>query len=310
MNAIKLKAKGSFYIKQSNNKKKWFLYFQEYINGEKVQQPVPTLTYSEFGFKDSFTHSEAKARAKQLNGINKIEKIKIKNAANNLVRLQSLDLILFPENEVDEFQQKLEDENVGSKEHLSKLYSHFKFIQRMLKDTKLLEPQNYKSEQKKLYLYLAKKKVSLNYSKRLISLLNRWGRFQARLKGHFFEDVQPPRSQYAANISDSQKTKTGTNSEYGVRTESSPLTPQILKKIKKDISTEQYNWLYLSLWLGLRPSEVDSLHNKKNYKLEYNRLSKIDVIQIYQSKLKCPVPPIRTAMTRINPTKADRFKGV
>ena len=39
-------------------------------------------------------------------------------------------------------------------------------------------------------------------------------------------------------------------------------------------------------------------------------LRQLNVSRATQLDLKCPVPPFRTAMTRINPTKADRFKGV
>lgn len=28
------------------------------------------------------------------------------------------------------------------------------------------------------------------------------------------------------------------------------------------IKNEQFNWLYLSVWLGLRPQEIDNLKNK------------------------------------------------
>jgi hypothetical protein len=42
----------------------------------------------------------------------------------------------------------------------------------------------------------------------------------------------------------------------------------------------------LSIWLGLRPEEIDSLHDKSKFKIEFLKDKKISVIKVYQSKLQ------------------------
>ncbi len=55
--------------------------------------------------------------------------------------------------------------------------------------------------------------------------------------------------------------------------------------MKSKVSEETFNWLYMSVWLGLRPEEVDSITNKKAVKVTYDDVNKFNVVSIYQSKL-------------------------
>lgn len=38
---------------------------------------------------------------------------------------------------------------------------------------------------------------------------------------------------------------------------SDPINPKQLEEVKENFSLEQYNWIYLTVWLGLRPLEAD-----------------------------------------------------
>ena len=52
---------------------------------------------------------------------------------------------------------------------------------------------------------------------------------------------------------------------------------------------QNYNWLYLSVWLGLRPREIDQLHDQGLYRLQ--KLSENSaLLWVYQTKL-ISVPP-------------------
>ncbi len=279
-----IKATGIFYIKKDGSSTgRWNVYYQYYEDGKRRQEAVKRFAYPELGFRPEMNLDEAKARCKQLNSERKIEKDKIKKAADKVVELKILDETLFPKDQVQQFLEKLEDENFGSEAHFNKIISHFNFVQNMLIQLKMVNPTEYKDDAKRIYKYFFKQKISINYSKRLISILNRWGRYQAKLRGSYFEDVPTPRGRERSAIAEAQQTKHGVSSELGVRTESHPLTPEILTAMKEKVSEEQYNWLYLTVWLGLRPEEVDCLHNKENYKISTKNKTKI--LSIYQSKL-------------------------
>lgn len=273
---------GSYYIR--TRKSGWYLYHQSFVNGVRTQQPVDANALHTFGFKTEFSLEEAKKRCVQLNAERSMQKEKIRVAAKRVTELFSVNETLFPEQNVKDFQQLLEDENFGSEEHLQKLYSHFNFIQNMINDLKLL-PSQYRDNQKRIYKYFIKKKISVNYASRLISVLNRWGKFLSKTNGSYYDDVSVPRGIEQSSIAEAQQTKRGTDTDLGVRTESLPLTAEHLTKAKDKMSVEQVNWMKLSVWFGLRPEEVDSLKLEKNYKIERNSKKGVQVIKIYQSKL-------------------------
>ena len=73
---------------------------------------------------------------------------------------------------------------------------------------------------------------------------------------------------------------------------SDPITPIQLKKAKTKLKTEHYNWLYLSVWLGLRPREVDQLKDERYVRLQPSLNGKI-ILWIYQTKLSAIAPQYR-----------------
>ena len=67
------------------------------------------------------------------------------------------------------------------------------------------------------------------------------------------------------------------------RDASKPLVPEILYSSMGKMKTEQFNWLYLSVWLGLRPQEVDNLKNKELWNIEETCNPKI--LWVFQTKI-------------------------
>lgn len=282
MSALITKHKGVFFIRV--RKTLWNVWYQYYEKGKRYQEKVELLAYPEIGFRPDMSAEEAKARCKQLNTERRIEKDNIRKAASRVVELKVLDETLFPKDQVGTFIEKLEEENFGSDEHLKKTISAFNFIQKMVIDLKLTDPGKYHEDSKRIYKHFLKKKVSVNYANRLIALLNRWGRFVARIRGSYFEDVNPPKGRERSAIAEAQQSKTGVNSERGVRIKSDPLTPEILETMKSKVSIEHYNWLYLTVWLGLRPEEADGLKDPKSYKVNVTD-DGVAVLSVYQPKL-------------------------
>ncbi|MBK7844318.1 MAG: hypothetical protein IPJ71_11575 [Bdellovibrionales bacterium] len=147
-------------------------------------------------------------------------------------------------------------------------------------------PRKYKEKNKPIYIYMRSKKVSVDYANKIIGLLNRWGRFVSATEGSYFEPVKPPRGNFRSAIAEAQRTKAGKNSELGARTESLLLSPDLLKKTRANFTDQNhYNWLEIPLWFGLRPSEVDVLHNKKFWQRTMDKESGQQVLSVYQSKL-------------------------
>lgn len=252
------KTSGGYYVRKLVNGFK--VYHQETINGKKIDSPVNPLAYPELGFVATWTYEQAKERVKALNKEKTLTQKKARLAADRLSELQSIDEILFPSELVKLFSKKLEDENQGTEKHLKKLGSHFLKVQTLCKDLQIL-PKDYKDEEKRIYKWFSKNLVSLDYTQKLIALLNRWGRFQSKQNGQFFEPISPVRGIARSSIKSAHKDATG------VRSESKPLTPDLLLNNRSKLSDENYLFLKLTLWFGLRPEEAkrfEDFETRKN----------------------------------------------
>lgn len=251
----------------------------------RKQERVDDKAFRDLGFKTTMSVSDAKTHCSQLNKDRSLTRSKIRVAAKRVTEIQTLNEILFPQNRIDEFQMLLETENFGSTAHLHKQFSHFQFIQKMCNALRI-QPQEYSQNAKRIYKYFISKKISASYSERLVKVLNRWGFFSSKQSDTFYQPVEVPKGREKSAIADAQLTKKGTETALGVRTESLPLTLELLGKSKLKLSADQYNWLFLSVWLGLRPSEVDGLVNEKCFAVEFDLKQGIKVLRVYQPKLK------------------------
>lgn len=275
--------KGSFYIRVRPTG--WFVWYQTWIDNVRSQTKVADLALAELGFKPTMTVDEAKARCVQLNKERSLIRDKIRVSAQRVTSIISTNEILFPQADLAEFQELITEENFGSEDYLRNLNFQFNYIQNMCNDLKI-QPSEYRDSAKKIYKYFIKQKTSLSYCGKLITFLNRWGKFKSKKNGAYFEPVPVPRGNEKSAITEAQQTRTGTNTPLGVRTESLPLSPSALLGAKEDFKPEQYNWLKLTVWFGLRPEEVDLLHDSKRFKIEKNKQHNLIVLHIYQTKLK------------------------
>lgn len=274
---------GSYYIRARATG--WYVWYQSYSDGKRTQEPIVKLAMRDLGFKPEMSLDEAKAHCKRLNQERAFIKEKIRVAAKRVTELRSVDETLFPNELVTLFQELLKEENFGSEEHLKKLYSHFNFVQEMVKHLRL-HPSEYKDKSKRIYRYFTEKKISVNYCCRIISVLNRWGKFYSKQTRSYYDEVLNPRGNPQSAIADAQKKKRGKDTDLGVRTESLPLKVDNLQQSKFKLPLTQYNWLFLSVWLGLRPVEVDQLKYQDKIRIEQNKKENLTVLHIYQSKLR------------------------
>jgi hypothetical protein len=114
--------------------------------------------------------------------------------------------------------------------------------------------------------------------------LNQFGEFVCEHQGQFFKPI-PKMTGHEAN-----QIREAYHESKTFRGESKILTPQKLEKIKDQLKPEQYRWLYISVWAGLRPKEIDLLQNSSDaerYKVTSTMVEKrnVPVLEVYQSKL-------------------------
>lgn len=276
------KVEGTFFIR-TRPSGRWYVFHQVYRNGKAIQKALPKESYEALGFQLHWSIAEARTSCKELNKVRAEEKQSIRRAILKSKEVKSLNEYFFPTQLLVLFMEKLELENQGSERHLQKSFSVFKFVQAMCIKLKI-KPPEYRDQQKKIFNYFVSKKVSVSYAKRIIAMTNTWGYFQCRMSGQFFEPIPTIKGNTRERIADAQATKVGKNTRLGVREQSEPLTEDALKKLKDKAPPALYNFLHLTVYLGLRPEEAISLHDEESYKLEDR--DGLSILWVYQSKLK------------------------
>lgn len=123
-----------------------------------------------------------------------------------------------------------------------------------------VEPKDYDEYYERFYQYVIKHRYSPSYLQKMLRIVNFWGYFVCRQQKQAFLPVRWPSGIWKERIADAYFDQR----PHGL--ESAPLLPSELEKARTRLLTPAYNWLFISVWLGLRPSEIDSLTSKKKMK--------------------------------------------
>jgi len=231
------------------------------------------------------TVDQAKDRAKQLNAklhLKRREELHLayENQANEL---QNKFQAAVPELYKQEFEQKYVYGRFNDPEWRKRFFRTWRAVQKLLIEVQL-DPCDWYDEMFKFYDYFHKKQFSYSYISRILRLTNLWGYFFARKTGQSFVRIPMPRGKERERILDAYFNKQGRHV-----CESDPLTPKQLEGVKSKINEANYNWLYLSVWLGLRPREIDQLHDSRLFKIQRTG-DATALLWVYQTKL-VSVPP-------------------
>lgn len=273
-------------IKALPNKKshpKYKIQYRSYAGGERKDTDVKRKKWYEHGFNEDMTFEEAQERARQLNAQAKLKreqearvKIDKRFEKEDNVKCAFLPPIL-----VEEFESKVLFRGVyGDPERIkrSKTMSHWRAAKRVIRAVQL-DPSNYEDEYMAFYDYFEQHEWSISYVEKVLKLLNRWGFYCSKKQNKAFLPMPAPRGRDRQRIADayydSDKTKK----------ESAPLTPNQLEKAKGLFMEENYNWLLVTIWFGLRPIEVDNLKTPQGKLWDLVEESGYIVLKVYQSKL-------------------------
>ena len=158
------------------------------------------------------------------------------------------------------------------------MMTSWRAAQRMLIEIQI-DPMHWFDEANRFYDYFHRKKYSFSYIRKILILTNLWGQFLSRKLCQSFTRIPQPRGKEKARLLDAYFGKRG-----GRNNQSDPLTPQQLEAAKSDLKVENYNWLFLSVWLGLRPQEIDQLKQPEMVRVQPG-IGAETVLWVYQTKL-------------------------
>jgi hypothetical protein len=268
----------SFYARKSG-KSGWRLTQEVWSGGKRKQVAVPDQLYSQFGFRPEMTLEEARARVKLLNAEKTLVRHKHTAAARRVNLLTIEQSVYLPQPMAETFQTWLIDNTQGSGEHLTRILSHWKYVQEIVIALSVL-PVDFHLNKGRIFNYFKSKKHSLDYFRKVVRILNAWGHFYCEKHGHFFRPL-PKLSRNESQILND----TNTESDKYVGP-SGMLTPKLLESIRYRLLDENYKWLFISVWFGLRPKEISLMLTKKtSFRIERDIEKGVDILVVYQSKL-------------------------
>jgi integrase len=244
---------------------------------------VPRNQWSHFGFSEDMTFDEAKSRGQQINAQKKLddEAVARSTMTKKLKAELNIKSAFLPPLMTAEFEDKLYEDSYLSEEDFlrSKKMSAWRSAKKIIKLAKV-KVSDYEDRKIVFYKLFLKEKYSLSTVEKLVAMINKWGKFTGKKQKVYFEPLPMPIGADRFRIDDAYY------DSGKISKESAPLYPIDLDKQEENFSKEQFRWLYISLWFGLRPIEIDSLtKDNKGKNWEIVKQGKVTVLRVYQTKL-------------------------
>lgn len=293
-----------FYIRAmplKKSKPKWKVQYVSYSKKDfnhskstKKEWDIQNDRWRPLGFLNSMSINEAKARAKQLNALDQIRKQeeRIQKLKMEEFKLHIENDAFLPKEFVYEFEKRFiryrDSETENGKRHMTRAHVVWRAAQRMIVHLKI-DPMEWFERRYEVYDYFYQKRFSLSYTKKILSIANLWGYFICKKLGKAYLPIDKPRGYERQRIVDNYYT-------YKRSKKSTPLSPEKLNSVKEKLCIENFNWLYLSIWLGLRPKEIDNSLDDNLWRIE-KLPTGLKVLWVYQTKLVA-IP------------KNERWKGI
>lgn len=239
--------------------------------------------YHAYGLKSDMTFAEAQAAAKLYRNKLKIERDKAQKAVKHQQKKKAVDTVYLPNNLTEGFMHELEVMYKNNLERLETVLQHWTSAQKIIEQIEQT-PDKFFENRFAIYAYFKEKAWSPDYMKRITKILNQWGGYYGRKTGKFFEEIPRISGSWKEDVLDAREEKDN------VRLPAKPLEWTDLQNSETEFKNAgletKWNWLFIAFHFGLRPSEVDSLKITKNFKIEIDTTNKIQVLRVYQSKLK------------------------
>jgi len=287
-----------YYVKSlpwKKSKPKWKVQFVSYkkehinaINNSRSIKPKKTWDISKerlkpLGFYKDMTIDEAKARSRQLNIQKNLkeqeEKIrKIERNEKYLILKQDFKM---PEEFVLEFEKRFITRTYLSNDRIkntNRIKLRWRAAQKLIIAIES-EPSDWYYNIYDFYDYFYNKQLSIRYMNEILKIVNLWGFFICKKMGRPFLEVPKPGGYERRRIIDAyfQKIK-------NIPKKSGPITLLKLLRARDRLRNDLYNWVYLTVWFGLRPKEVDNLHDHYYWKVE-TLFNGRRVLWVYQTKV-------------------------
>lgn len=286
-----------YYVRALKHKKSLPNWKLQYVSCKKADRKAsstaknPKTTWDiskdrwrSLGFHSLMPIEDAKTRAKQLNSQLELKRQEeqLRNIEEEKQSLQLKYSSVLPASFVLEFEKVFVNRRIlpnrPNKRTKTQRHVEWSTAQKMIVAIGI-EPSEWFYSTDLIYDYFYKQALSVNYVKAIIRMANLWGFFISRKLSRPFLPIPNPKGYEKQRLAEAYYNfgKNTTKPAKG-------LSPEELNAAKNKLSVENYNWLYLSVWLGLRPKEIDSLHDQEMWRVSKSK-NGIPVLSIFQTKI-------------------------
>jgi hypothetical protein len=232
---------------------RWRLIIEDYTHGKRRDLYPRKEDYGRYGLDPDDAYERAKEKLKIIRARDKKTKLLEKRARieDRLKREDLKSSAYLPRALYLRYLEWLQERRVWTKIP-SKTASHLRAMRRLILDVDT-DPAEWPEKPQKIYHWFMSKKLSLSYLEKVLPLLNDYGYFYCREFQKAFVSIPSPRGDIARRIDDANH-----EDRAGSQSASKPLRPEMLEALKH-LGDAPMRWIRLSLYFGLRPSEVDEL---------------------------------------------------
>lgn len=278
---------------------KWKVQFVSYKKEDIKKSPakkpkkewdVDRDRWRSLGFHNLMNLEEARVRVRQLNAQRHLKEQEKRIQLRKLEEEQyakRIDSVL-PIEFVAEFEQRFlrtrDSETARGLRKKSRAYVLWKAAQKLIYEMQI-DPSDWLYSAHEIYDYFHRRKLSLRYSLAILKFVNLWGFFISKKLARPFHPVPIPRGYERQRLLDSFYEK----DRRKVAVASKEIEPERLDEIREKTNQPNFNWIYLSVWFGLRPQEDDNLHNASLWRLETLETGR-KILWVFQTKI-IALPP-------------------
>jgi len=227
--------------------------------------------------------SDSRMRSRQLNAqlMLKRQEEQIRSVEKARHDFQTRNDAVMPIEFAEEFERRFirsrDHELPRGRQRIRRLRTIWNAAQKMVLALRI-EPAEWFYHSDEIYDYFYGRRLSLYYLHAILKMANLWGFFISRKLARPFLPVPAPRGYERQRLLDTFYLKANRKRPSG------PLTPQVLTIASKKLNRANFNWLYLTVWFGLRPQEVDNLRRKDTWAIEASGSGR-RVLHVFQTKL-------------------------
>lgn len=270
-------------------------YKKEDIKNSPAKKPkkewdIENTRWRSLGFHSLMTVEEAKVRARQLNAQRCLKEQEKRIQLRKLEDAQSarrFDSVL-PMEFVAEFEQRFirirDSETIKGLRRKSRAYVIWKAAQRVIYELQI-DPSDWLYSSHEIYDYFHRRKLSLRYSFAILKFVNLWGFFISKKLARPFHPIPVPRGYERQRLLDAFYEKDRTKCSVP----SKEINPEQLAEVHGKLNQPNFNWIFLTVWLGLRPQEVDNLQDRSLWRVEMLANGR-KLLWVFQTKI-IALPP-------------------